>query len=533
MRRRNPVHHTMSSHPPFDVHAVVFTAGLWGHTRPMCAFAARLIDARPNLVVSFMTIPAVIARSREEVSRFFTPEKAHLQNSIRFIALPEGVNFFNSNLEGVEDDFVKAYEELLAEDLPFPSVFVVEMSMPIAHGIVRTRSKGITKVITWCPISLPFVVSAIQSCGDASVDSIVEGLKSKARLEGKSYQELADDLYRKPLNGTVYAPPDLPEISDYELFPQEIEDAPFGPRGEVLLSASRGLMNCDGAIGVSTPVIEPVTCAWIQSALSKQGAGFFPLGPLMPAVASASVGGTQKGEFAQSESEATDVRIFLNRMLQEKGPHSVLYISFGSIWQPLEPPKFWAFLEAVVEKQIPFILTDLGSHPPLPANLQSAVSEGALGLLRKWVPQQFILSHPATGWFLSHCGVNGTLESLSAGVPMICWPLVYDQPTLAMSVSQVLKCGFELEEVRQGLGLKYRASTGKTPVGTVAAVKAEAADVLARAFSGEEGKAARKKVQEVAARLGKAWDAGSEGVPQGNAAANLRRFIDMYLPVVG
>ncbi|KAJ7741947.1 hypothetical protein DFH07DRAFT_49081 [Mycena maculata] len=63
--------------------------------------------------------------------------------------------------------------------------------------------------------------------------------------------------------------------------------------------------------------------------------------------------------------------------------------------------------------------------------------------------------------------MSGTHESLTAGVPMICWPLAYDQPTLAMSVSQVLGCLFELSEVRWGLGHKYRASTGKTAVGRV------------------------------------------------------------------
>ncbi|KAJ7741938.1 hypothetical protein DFH07DRAFT_48842 [Mycena maculata] len=512
-----------------NAHAVVFTAGLWGHTRPMCAFAARLINERPNLLVSFMTIPAVIPRAREEVTRFFAPEKAHLKDSIRFIALPEGVNFFNSNLEGVEGDFVAAYEALLAEDLPFPAVFVVEMSMPVAHGIVRARSKGITKVVTWCPISLPFVVSAIQSFGEKSVVEVVEGLKSQALREGKTYQELADDLFRKPLKGDVYSPPDLPKISDYELFPQELEFISSGPRGEVLLSATQGLMNCDGAIGVSSRVIEPATCEWIQTALRRKGGDFFLIGPLMPPVVSAN-GDSREGEFAQSASESRDVETFLNRMLVERGPHSVLYISFGSIWQPLEPPKFWAFLEAVVEKKIPFILTDLGSHPPLPAHLQAAVADEALGLLRKWVPQQFILSHPATGWFLTHCGVNGTLESLTAGVPMICWPLVYDQPSLAMSVSQVLGCGFELSEVRQGLGLKYRASTGKTPVGTPESVKIEAAEVLERAFNGTDGKAAREKVQRVATQLGQAWDGERDGAGPGEALSDLRRFIQTYLP---
>ncbi|KAJ6614616.1 hypothetical protein B0H10DRAFT_2191461 [Mycena sp. CBHHK59/15] len=485
-----------------------------GHTRPMCAFAARLVNARPNVVVSFMTIPAVIHKSQEEIR-----------------PLPEGVNFFNSNLEGVEDDFVKAYEEVLSKELPFPAVFVAEMSMPVAHGIVRARSKGITKVITWCPISLPFVVSAITSFGGTPVNTVIEALKAQASEQGKSDQELADDLFMKPLKGATYTPTDLPEISDYELFPQQLEDAAFGPRGEVLLSATKGLMNCDGAIGVSSRVIEPATCAWVESTLAATGASFFPLGPLMPAVKASTIRKpSREGEFAQSESASKDVENFLDRMLAERGKHSVLYISFGSLWQPLEPPKFWAFLEAVVERDIPFILSDLGTHPQLPDHLLAAVAEGGRGLLRQWLPQQFILAHPATGWFLSHCGVNGTLESLSAGVPMICWPLVYDQPTLAMSVSQVLGCGFELSEVRRGLGLKFRASTGKTATGTVDAVKAEALDILEKAFNGTEGVAAREKVLQVSERLGKAWDEGKNGEEQGEGFKDLLRFIDKYLP---
>ncbi|KAJ7741946.1 hypothetical protein DFH07DRAFT_49089 [Mycena maculata] len=109
------------------------------------------------------------------------------------------------------------------------------------------------------------------------------------------------------------------------------------------------------------------------------------MGPLMPTVVSAK-GDSREGEFAQSASESRDGEMFLDRMLVERGPHSILYISFGSIWQPLEPPMFWAFLEVVVEKKIPFILTDLGNHPPLPAHLPSAVSDYGWALCENGSP---------------------------------------------------------------------------------------------------------------------------------------------------
>ena len=62
-------------------------------------------------------------------------------------------------------------------------------------------------------------------------------------------------------------------------------------------------------------------------------------------------------------------------------------------------------------------------------------------LIRGWAPQVLILSHPAIGAFLTHCGWNSTLEGVCAGVPMVTWPLFGEQFYNEKFILQVSKIG--------------------------------------------------------------------------------------------
>ncbi|KAI3940805.1 hypothetical protein MKW98_030124 [Papaver atlanticum] len=73
------------------------------------------------------------------------------------------------------------------------------------------------------------------------------------------------------------------------------------------------------------------------------------------------------------------------------------------------------------------------------------------GLVITWCPQLEVLAHPALGCFVTHCGWNSTMESLSLGVPMISFPQWSDRPTNAKSVEDLWKVGIRVEVDEDGI----------------------------------------------------------------------------------
>ncbi|XP_057786547.1 anthocyanidin 3-O-glucosyltransferase 2-like, partial [Salvia miltiorrhiza] len=67
-----------------------------------------------------------------------------------------------------------------------------------------------------------------------------------------------------------------------------------------------------------------------------------------------------------------------------------------------------------------------------------------VGKVVGWIPQLEVLSHPAVGGFVSHCGWNSVLESLWCGVPVATWPLHSEQQMNAFQLVRELGLAVEI-----------------------------------------------------------------------------------------
>lgn len=141
--------------------------------------------------------------------------------------------------------------------------------------------------------------------------------------------------------------------------------------------------------------------------------------------------------------------------LDEQPPKSVLYVSFGSQIQ-LTMEEFTEFWHGITNSGERFLWVirpgsikgqEMDQNDFLMGLLTtSGNTRQGKGIILSWVPQEEVLSHPATAAFLTHSGWNSTLESIIAGVPMICWPQYVDQLVTSRYVGKVWKIGMDMKD---------------------------------------------------------------------------------------
>lgn len=117
--------------------------------------------------------------------------------------------------------------------------------------------------------------------------------------------------------------------------------------------------------------------------------------------------------------------------LNSKKHNSVVYVNFGSVTS-LTTDQLNEFAWGLANSNQTFlwiIRPDIVSGESAILLPQFLAETKNRGLLASWCPQEEVLSNPAVGGFLTHNGWNSTMESVSAGVPMICWPFFAEQQT--------------------------------------------------------------------------------------------------------
>lgn len=137
--------------------------------------------------------------------------------------------------------------------------------------------------------------------------------------------------------------------------------------------------------------------------------------------------------------------------LNKQPPKSVVYVSIGSVAVMTKEDQLEIW-HGLVNSGVRFLWVQRqgsikGEWVEIEAEEELLAEKSKeIGYIVKWAPQEEVLGHPAIGGFLTHSGWNSTLESITEGVAMICWPHFVDQQVNSRYVGEVWKVGLDMKD---------------------------------------------------------------------------------------
>ncbi|CAI0474568.1 unnamed protein product [Linum tenue] len=197
-------------------------------------------------------------------------------------------------------------------------------------------------------------------------------------------------------------------------------------------------------------------------------------------------------EMYEPETESKSISLNLwkedlkcTEWLDEKEPQSVVYVNYGSM-AVMSDDHLKEFAWGLAESKRPFLWI-----------IRSDITMGSSAIL----PTEFLEEIKGLGVFLTHCGWNSAMESVSAGVPMICWPFYAEQQT---------NCRYACTE--WGIGVELSQDVKRN----------EVVDAVEEMMNGEAGKVMKHKALEWQKKAREAV-----GV-QGSSLDNFMKFLLDY-----
>lgn len=167
------------------------------------------------------------------------------------------------------------------------------------------------------------------------------------------------------------------------------------------------------------------------------------------------------------------------RWLDKREPNSVVYVNYGSITTMTEENLIefaWGLAKSkhyflwIVR---PDIVIGSSNSATLPNEFFEEIKDR--GFLASWCPQKEVLAHSSVGVFLTHCGWNSIMETVCAGVPVICWPFFGDQQMNCRFACTTWEIGVEVDsDVKRD----------------------EVADLVKEMMEGKKGEKMRENAQE-------------------------------------
>ncbi|XP_065870382.1 7-deoxyloganetic acid glucosyltransferase-like isoform X1 [Euphorbia lathyris] len=400
-------------------HVVIFPLPVQGHINSMLKLAETLSLA--TLKVTFITT----LHNYDRLTRF-TDFHTRFQKypDFELKTVPEFLPLDHS----LGDRLVDLMESM---DLVIKPVFrrtILESSPPVNCIIMDGILAFVSEIAN--DLRIPFIhFRTTSACSFWAYFSVLD-IVQVAQLPIKGEEDMDRIITKVPGMETFLRCRDLPSFC-------RVNDAQ-DPNLQIITKETRKSSQAEALILNTFEDLEGP----ILSEIRKQCPKIYAIGPLHELLK------TKTQASYQSSNSLRQVDRTCITWLNTQPSQSVLYISFGSITM-ITKDQLMEFWHGIVSSKKRFLwvirpdsLTDMEE---IPEQFQEGPKEN--GYVVKWAPQEEVLAHKAIGGFLTHSGWNSTLESIVAGVPMICWPFFADQQVNSRFVSEVWKLGLDMKDV--------------------------------------------------------------------------------------
>ncbi|XP_019172036.1 PREDICTED: 7-deoxyloganetin glucosyltransferase-like isoform X2 [Ipomoea nil] len=217
---------------------------------------------------------------------------------------------------------------------------------------------------------------------------------------------------------------------------------PNDPIVDNTISQVSGSYNASAVIFHTFDELEPQVCNALRSMFNRA----YTIGPI-PLLLK---GFPESDEINQIECHMWKQDQDCFQWLNSKTPKSVVYVNFGSM-AVTSPDKLVELAIGLCKSMQNFLwiirpeLISGNWSEILPPQFMDAIKGGRRGYVSHWCDQEQVLNHPSVGGFLTHCGWNSIVESMSAGVAMICWSSFAEQGLNRLCCCSEWGFGLEIE----------------------------------------------------------------------------------------
>ncbi|MCE3052452.1 hypothetical protein HAX54_052677 [Datura stramonium] len=470
-------------------HFVLFPFMAQGHMIPMIDIARLL--AQRGVLITILSTPSNANRFKSVIDRAIEAglkiQVVHLYFPSLETGLPEGCDNFDmlpSMDMGLK--FIDAasrlqpqVEEMLQQLKPSPSCLISDMCFPWTTDVAHK-------------FNIPRIVFHGMCCFSLLCLHNLRDWEELEKIESDTDYFQVPGLFDK-----------------IELTKTQITNVvrPRGSNGKEMWDQMKKAE--DEAYGIVVNSFEELEPKYVKGLKNAKGKKVWTIGPV-------SLCNKEKQDKAERGNKAAIDEHQCLKWLDSWEQDSVLFVCLGSLSR-LSTSQMVELGLGLESSKRPFIwvvrhMSDEFKKWLVEENFEDRVKGQGL-LIQGWAPQILILSHPSIGGFLTHCGWNSSLEGISAGVPMITWPVFAEQFFNEKLIVNIVKTGVRA-------GIKSPVMFGEEEKLGAQVNKDDIKMIIEQVMGGElEAEMRRKRAKEVGEMARRAVEEG------GSSHFNLTQLI--------